>query len=386
MGLGSLKIGIAVLATLAFLGGGAYLRLERIAEREAIPPPVQHPWALHTVKVRQGTVTEGFPVLATLSSSDEISIKPQIGGVIHKIGPREGKRVEKGMLLALVDTVELKTELAALRASLTAAAAEEKLQRIQLKRIEKLVPLGFATPEKRDQLIAAVEVASGKRKQLLAQIAEVETRIGYGVIRSPVNGQVVARNQTIGDLASPGKEIYRINAASGAKVKIVVPQEILAGLHAGSDVVLTYAGKSKTVRLTRLYPALDALSMGTAEADLEHAPFSLPSGARVAARVITRSYPEVTILPLSAVARSADGRRGTVFKVENSASGDVARLKKIAVDIEARGFEGLAVKGDIARGDAVVTAHESVLLRLQDADPVLPVPEEPGEQAKRKET
>jgi len=381
-----LGAGFVVLTVLVFLGSGAYLRQQRIAERESIPAPVQHPWALHTVKVRQGKVTEGFPVLATLSSSDEISVKPQITGVIHEIGPREGKRVKKGMLLTVIDATGLKKELAALRASLAAAAAEEKLQKIQLKRIQKLVPLGFATPEKRDQLIAAVDVASGKRKQLSAQIAEVETRIGYGIIRSPVNGKVVARFQTIGDLASPGKAIYRINAASGAKVRIVVPQQILAGLHTGSEVVLTYAGKSKTVQLTRLYPALDALSMGTAEADLNISPFDLPSGARVAARVITSSYPEVIILPHSAVVRSPDGRRGTVFKVVNNDSGNIARLKKISVDITARGFEGLAVTGDIARGDIVVTAHESVLLRLKDADPVQPVSDGTGGPEKRKET
>lgn len=378
------KNGALALGVVALLAGGFYLRNERIAERLAAPAPAPHPWAVHWVKVAKGTVTEGFPVLATMASSDEISIRPQVSGVIETIGPREGNRVEKGTLLAVIDTTPLRKELSALQASLASAIAQEKLQDLELKRTQKLAAKGFASLEKRDQLVAALEGAAGKRKQLAAQIAELKTKLGYGRITSPVKGEIVARNQVVGDLASPGKEIYKINVASGAKVKILVPQEILADLHIGSAVILTYAGKRKTVFLTRLIPSLDALSMGTAEADLDKAPFSLPSGARISARVITKAHKNVLILPLSSIALSGDGRHGIVFKVvregdgkgkeHNNGNGHPGHLVKTKVTILARGLEGLAVTADLAPSDEVVSAHASQLLRYRDRDKVIAVP------------
>lgn len=368
------KTGAVVLGVISLLAGGVYLRQLRIIQRQATPAPVMHAWALHTVRVRQGEVSEGFPVLATLTSSDEVSIRPQIGGVIDVIGPRAGNRVTKGTLLAVIDTTELRKELSALKASLAAAVAQEKLKRLELARTRKLVSRGFASLEKRDQLVAALEAATGQRNQLVAQIAELETKIAYGEIKSPVDGEIVARNQVVGDLATPGKEIYRLNIASGAKVRIVVPQEILAGIQVGSRVILSYGGKSTQVRLTRLNPSLDALSMGTAEADLDEAPFALPSGARVSARVITKSYPKVMILPLSAIARSSDGRGGVVFKVVRDGEDGLGHLAKVPVAIVAHGLAGLAVEGALEPGDEVVSAHESQLLRLESKDDVRPVP------------
>lgn len=368
------KSGAVAIALVALVGAGFFLRQQRIAERQAVPAPVAHPWALYTVKVRKGDVSQGFPALAMLSSSDEISIRPQISGVIEVIGPREGNAINKGALLAVIDTTQLRKQLAALQASLAAAMAGEKLQRLELARTQKLVGKGFASLEKRDRLVAALEAAAGKRKQLKAQIAELRTRISYGQIVSPVDGRLVARNQVVGDLAAPGREIYRINVRSGAKVRIVVPQDILADLHVGSRVILTYAGKSKDVWLTRLNPALDALSMGIAEADLDKAPFALPSGARVPARVITRSHADVLILPLSAVARSGDDRQGLAFKVVRDGKDGLGHLLKTPVMITAHGFEGLAVTGDLKPGDEVVSAQEGQLLRLQDKQSVRPLP------------
>jgi len=369
-----LKPASAIVAMIILIGGGLFLRQQRIAERLATPPPVPHAWALHTVEVKEDSLSEGFPALATVTSSDEITIRPRISGIIEKIGPLEGKTVKKDALLAMIDTTELRKNLIALKAALTSAIAQEKYQRLELERTKKLVAKGFASLEKRDQLVATLEAASGKREQLKAQIAELETRIAYGEIRSPVDGRITLRNQTIGDLANPATVIYKLNVATGAKVKIVVPQEILSGLHVGSDVVLTYAGKSRTIHLTRLYPALDTLSMGTAEADLKQVPFDLPSGARIAARVIVKRFPNVLLLPLLAVARSADDRHGIVFKIRKDAKDKVDLLSRVEVEIIASGFEGLAVTGDIHPGERVVSAHQSILLRLKDNDPVQPFP------------
>ena len=369
---------VAALIIALVIGGGFLLRTRVIAKREAAAPPITEPWALHSVKVRIGNITEGFPVLATLSTQDEISIKPQITGTIHIIGPRAGKVVSKGDVLVEIDTTEIKSNLAALKSSLASAQAKVTLQRAELTRTRKLIGKGFATPERRDQQIAALKEADGLANQLKAQISAAETRVSYGIIKSPVNGTIIVRNQTVGDLAAPGREIYRINAKSGAKVMVNVPQEVLANIKFGSPIILSYGGKTHKVYISRITPSLDALSMGTAESDLTSIPFDLPSGARVQARVITAHHKNVLLLPLSALAMSADGRHGVVFKIlkndKEIGNGSGEHLSKLRVEISANGVEGVAVTGNLKSGDRVITAHESQLLRLHDGDRVRSFP------------
>ena len=364
--------GATALALALGMGGVFLLRAHVKSVLADVAAPAQAPWALHVVKLRKGTVSEGFPALATLSTQDEISIKPQISGVISAIGPRAGRKVKKGALLARIDTTEIENNLAALTASLNSAKAKLKLEKIELARTRRLVKKGYATPEQKDQKVAAVQQGRGLVDQLKAQIAAAKTRIAYGSIYAPVSGSIIVRNQTKGDLAAPGKEIYRLNAAGGARVKVSVPQEVLAHVHPGGLVFLTYGDKQQTIKLTRISPSLDSLSMGTAEADLSQIPFGLPSGARVQARAVLDSKKEVLIAPLATLAIAADDQSAIVFKVGARGKNGLAKLQKLEVKLISRGAEGVAISGDLQAGDELVSAHQSVLLRLRDGEQVRP--------------
>ena len=368
-----LEAGGATALALALGVAGIFLLRSHVkAVRADVATPVQAPWALHVLKLRKGTVSEGFPALATLSTQDEISIKPQIGGVIGVIGPRAGRKVKKGDLLVRIDTTEIENNLAALRASLNSAKAKLKLAQIELARTKRLVIKGYATPEQRDQKQATLRQGRGLVDQLEAQIKAAKTRIAYGTIRSPVNGSIIVRNQTKGDLATPGKEIYRLNASGGAKVKISVPQEVLAHVHPGGSVFLTYGNKQQTIKLTRISPSLDSLSMGTVEADLAQIPFGLPSGARVQARVVLDSKNNVLIAPLPTLAIAADDQTAIVFRVGARDKDGLAKLQKLQVKLISRGAEGVAISGNLQAGDELVSAHQSVLLRLRDGELIRP--------------
>lgn len=366
---------LAAVVLAALAAGGYALHAKRIAALQRVAPPTQYPWALRTAKVVRRDLTSGFPVLATLSSRTENVIFPQISGVILKLGPREGQAVKRGELLVKIDTRELANQLAALKASLQSAKDEEAFQRKELRREETLLRRGYATQEDVDRLQTAVRTARQAVNRIQGEIDALRTKIAYGTIVSPTDGVIAARLQEPGDLASPGRPIYRITALGGAKVAITVPQNVAARLHVGSEIVLRYGEARQTVAITRVFPALDALSMGRAEADLDRIPFGLPSGARVPGRVILDKKLGALVVPVSAVAFAPSGDSGVLFKVVSKGDGAVPVLRKVAAKIVGRGREGVAVKGAVAAGDQVVVAQENTLLKLKDGDAVLPAPE-----------
>ena len=367
----ALLAGLSALVLAALGAGGFALHERRLQALKTVPTPEKYPWALRTATIKRHDLTVGFPVLATLSSQAEIAIIPQISGLIRKMGPREGEPVNKGQLLLELDTQELSNQLAALQASQQAARDEASLQQKELRRREILLLKGFATPQVVDQLRTALQTAKQRVNQLQGEIEALKTRLKYGIINSPVDGIIAARLQEPGDLAAPGNAVYRITAATGAKIKVTVPQEVAARLHVGSEIVLRHGDQSLTVGVSRIFPSLDALSMGNAEADLFNIPFGLPSGARVPGRVILDRWPGALVVPRAGIVLAPDGKTGTVFRVGPAPDGKPRRLERIQVTIVASGREGVSVSGAVSAGDEIAIAQETELLKLRNGDAVL---------------
>ena len=87
----------------------------RIKEVEHVPSQELSPWALNIAAVELGTVSQGFPVLAKVSTNSNITITGQISGTILKMGPRESMKVKAGHFLAQIDTLEIEENIAGLR-------------------------------------------------------------------------------------------------------------------------------------------------------------------------------------------------------------------------------------------------------------------------------
>jgi len=198
---------------------------------------------------------------------------------------------------------------------------------------------------------------------LRRQISALEVRIGYGEVKAPVNAVVAARLAEPGDAVQPGTPLYRLNVDSSARLRVTLPQEVLSQVQPGTPVILRHGDQRQTITLNRIFPALDARALGSAEADLESLPFGLPSGARLSSVVVLASAQDVLTVPHRALVRTGTGK-SWLFKVVEG------RLHKVVVRPLLEGDRRVAVAGGLQPGDAVVVAHRSVLLQLRDGDPV----------------
>ena len=361
-----------VLVLAGLVAGAVYLRAYRAQQHARVKPMIATPWALHTAPVRLQTVTSGFKALAVKKPDFQVLVAPQISGTILMMGPREGQIVQPGTLLVRIDSSQIDDQISSLKANLASARQQMENLKKEYERKKTLLKKGFETQEKTDNARTAFIAAQKKVESLRFQLSQLETRRGYSVITSTWHGTVAARLAEPGNLASPGKPVYRLTISGKTRFSIKVPQSVLEKLHVGSTAVISSGGKVLKARLTRVNHTLDNLSMGSVEVDLASSPFKLPAGARVPARVITRQTPNALTVPVTAVAWAADGKSGFVVKAEGK--GDRTTLKKIAVKIIHAGADGVAVKGDLKAGDQVVVAQQAVLLKLKTGDPAIVTP------------
>lgn len=348
--------------------GAVMLRQVRVSQVGSAPAADSIPWAVSTVAVTRGTVTRGFPALATVTTAREITISPQISGTILEMGPREGVSLKPGDLLAKIDVRELEAQVEALRAQLTAAEAEARRQANEAQRERQLLDEGGSSVAEVERWSTGQEAAEQRARALKEQIHALEIRRGYGLIALPVEGTIAARLSEPGDVAVPGKPIYRITTARGARVIVRLPLEVREKVKPGCPLELRHGDDVLTVHVSRVRPSVDSAALGAAEADVAEVPFGLPSGARLSARVICRVEQDALVVPHDAVLRDAGGASGRVSRVMGDAAHRQVQTVRITVVLEGR--EGIAVDGDLEPGNEIVVGHESLLIKLQDGDSV----------------
>ncbi len=329
----------------------------------------QAPWAMAMAVVKEGSVSSGFPALGMVQSASEVRITPQISGAILKLGPRAGGRVAKGDLLAHLDTRELEASRGSLQSKLASAVAIAEHDKKELERERKLFKEGGSAASAVEQWFTRVRADKANVRSIEKQIHQIEVKIAYGHIRSPIDAGISGRFAEIGDTAMPGKTLYILSSQQGGRVVVPVPLATITRIKPGDEVQLNQGPESITVYITRINPVLDKLAMGSVEIDLPKRPFGLPSGAHVSARVISDKLTHAILVPEHALVPSSEMTKRALFKVEKNTDGYI--LRKIMVKVPMCGQEGCAVEGDIQAGDSVVTGHSSVLLKLSDGDPVM---------------
>lgn len=174
-----------------------------------------------TVAIERGDLLATISATGTLEPEEVIDIGAQVAGRIENFGPdpdHPGKTVDfgsvvhKDMLLANIDQTSYKAQVEQAEASLQSAEAsllqlEAKLEQAKLewKRAEELRPTKSISDTDYDTAvanykIAVANIAAGKAaiRQATAQLAVARTNLGYTVIKSPVEGTVIARRVNVG--------------------------------------------------------------------------------------------------------------------------------------------------------------------------------------------
>jgi len=184
--------------------------------------PVQH----FTAKVERGNIDDVVEATGTINPIVTVLVGSQVSGIIARLDADFNSRVHQGEVIALIDPalfrgalLEAKSDLQNAKANLEAARAnleKAKATLVQTKadyaRTDGLFKGGVASQQQLDAAKAnydtanaAVEGAAASVSQAEAQVGQKEaavavaqTNLDYTVIRSPIDGTVVARNVDLG--------------------------------------------------------------------------------------------------------------------------------------------------------------------------------------------
>jgi HlyD family secretion protein len=242
-----------------------------------------------TPKVERGDIDDVVEAAGTINPIVTVLVGSQVSGSIAKLNADFNSHVHKGDVVALIDPalfegalLEAKSNLEDAKANLTAARANlDKLQaaliqtKAEYERAEGLLKGGVQSQQQLDlakanydSAKAAVNAAAANVTQAEAQVAQkaaavkvAQTNLDYTVIRSPIDGTVVARNVDLGQTVAASFSAPTIfTIAKDLKVMWVytkTDESDVGNIHVGKPVTFkvdafpkeTFQGVVKQVRM-----------------------------------------------------------------------------------------------------------------------------------------
>lgn len=275
-----------VIAIVVFFGihsrVAAETRLQQATLQAAIPiVNVAHP--------RPGDRAQELVLPGNTQAFIDSPIYARTNGYLKQWYVDIGARVNKGQLLAEIETPELDQQLRQASADLATAEANLNLSQITAARDENLLKTHSVSTQERDNAVngAAANQATVQSNQ--ANVARLEQLQSYEKVYAPFDGIITARETDIGALIDAGanapKELFHIASINKLRVYVAVPEVYSTAARSGAPADLTldeFPGETFHGTLVRNSDSIDPASRTLlVEVDVENAGGRLKPGAYV---------------------------------------------------------------------------------------------------------
>src|SRR5689334_1577167 len=207
---------------------------------------VQH----FTAKVERGDIDDVVEATGTINAVIMVQVGSQVSGTIAKLNVDFNSRVHKGDVVALIDPalfqgalLQATADLENSKANLVAAKANVEKAKANLVQVQAdydravgLTTDGIFSQQQEDLAkanyqsavatvsgaVANVTQADAQVRQKQAAVAVAQTNLNYTVIRSPIDGTVVARNVDVGQTVAASLQAPTIFTIAQDLTKMLV--------------------------------------------------------------------------------------------------------------------------------------------------------------------
>lgn len=170
------------------------------------------PIRYRTALVERGTIESVVSATGTINPVVSVQVGTQVSGMIKSLHADFNTKVKAGQIVAVIDPEPFKarreqaaSNLEMARAAAAKAQADLAQRKRELDRLKVLLADQFVSQNEVDIAVtnyesaaAQVQVAEAQVRQAQAALDAAELELKYTVIRSPVDGIVVARNVEVG--------------------------------------------------------------------------------------------------------------------------------------------------------------------------------------------
>jgi len=154
-------------------------------------------------KVQRQKISEKLFYTGVIGAWNKINVTPDIGGKIAKIHVEEGDLVQKGQLLAELDTRAVRLQLEQVQAALAVAEANYNDAQKNMDRMERLKKEDAASEQQYEKVKLGYESAEAQLKQAQAALNLARYSLDVSLMKAPFSGVVASKNAEVGEVINP---------------------------------------------------------------------------------------------------------------------------------------------------------------------------------------
>ncbi|RTR32707.1 efflux RND transporter periplasmic adaptor subunit [Shewanella atlantica] len=336
--------GLAPLTILMFTGCG-----QAPAQTDSVITATERPVQVMTLSDQQQSNIKLFSGVLEATQTAKLSFK--VPGTIEAMLVRSGDRVTKGQVLARLDPHDYQVLVLELEGRLAEASAAHQLAAAELKRVKQAIA---------DSAISAVNLdrAESGYKRSLAMVQVVtqnlqkaQDALSYTELKAPFSGVIGSQSQETFEQTSPGISLFSLHQPNKLKAVVDVPENLIGMLSVNQEATVSWYGGEKPISavLTEMNTLADPIKQTySVQFVLAKTSQQMSPGRAINVSVDLGGGQSRYCLPYAALA--GEGAAQRVYLVK-----DQIIIEK-PVQIEAMEKNAVCVSGDLAAGDAVVTA------------------------------
>jgi RND family efflux transporter MFP subunit len=346
---------IAVLIVLALLAVGAartvFVRMANARALEASSTELAKQY-VKTALPQTAAAGQTLALPGTLQGFVQSPISARASGYLKRWTKDIGSQVQKGELLAEIETPEIDQQLSQAIAARQQAASSLDLAKSTVARWENLRKKDVVSQQDLDERRSGLAQATANVAAADANVQRLRQTEGFKRIVAPFAGVITRRNVDVGDLIDAGgtRPLFLLAQTDPLRVYINVPQAYAQLVKAGQPVVVTQAelrGQSFKGEVARTSGAIDtATRMMQVEVSLPNREGLLLPGAYVQVSLPLAASRALSV-PANALLFRAEGTRVATVDAEGR-----VRLRTIQVG---RNYgETVEVLDGITAGDRLI--------------------------------
>jgi RND family efflux transporter MFP subunit len=325
-------------------------------QKTEAPPAATRQVRTIVIEKRDGAST--VSLTGRIEAEDEVSLAFRISGRLAESNGKLGVRIERGDLVARLESQNEENQLRTAAANLAAARAQLSQARSHFERIQTLFQQGWSTR-------ANYELAQKGRRTATAQVDAAEASmnaaedlLSFTELRADQPGVFTAIGPGAGEVVQAGQMIVRVARQDGRDAVFDVPAQIIRTAPADPDITISLADDpSVTVpgQVREVAPQADPVTRTfKVKVSLQYPPEAMRLGATVNG-VMRTEAPSLIEIPASALTRS--NQLPAVWIVDPS----TLTVSLRSIEILHHGELFVAVSEGLNAGDIVVTAGVQAL-------------------------
>lgn len=345
-----------------------FIEGDRIVFSDAFRTRIQ----LETAEVALAPLTPVVSVVGTVAFNPEhmAAVGTRLRGLVRTVHKFEGDAVEKGELLAAIESAELGEA----QAAVSTLEAERRAAQINAEREQKLRDQQLSTAREYEvaraelQKFEALLHAAKQRVAALGSSGDGQGVIGLGrhAVRSPISGTVIERHISTGQSVEADLVAFRVANLDQLWVELAVYEQSLGSIRVGDEVELEALSNPNQRIEGRIAHIAAQIDPNTRSADvriaIDNKDRRLRPGQAVTAKIEASQAAAAPVLSVPSTAVTVIDGQPTVFVSDSPTS-----VRAVPVQLGATNGERQQVTKGLTEGQVVavrgVFALKSELFR-----------------------